>query len=97
MLAKISHSYAAARLGLNGFTPLLLDHILRTEGYPWHFVGGRDGDVPTSNALHEIGHEEYEAKGRRYLLVRVRLFAHLGAPDYFVVTGELPPKAAADA
>jgi len=96
MLAKIAHSYAVARLGLNAFTPLLLDHIFRTGGFsPFHFVGGRDVNPSVTHALHEIGHEEYDHDGKRYLIVRVRLFAYLGAPDYYVVTGELRPNAPA--
>jgi hypothetical protein len=95
MLAKISHSFAVARLGLEGFTPLLLDHILGAGESPWHFVGGGNDDPPPSLALHEIGHQECDTNGKRYLMVRVRLFAGLGAPDYLVVTGELPSKIAA--
>ena len=96
MLAKIAHSFAVARFGLHGFTPILLDHILHTGKCPWHFVGGRDGDPTVSNALHEIEHEECETVAKRFLLVRVRLFANLGAPGYVVVTGELPSRWAKD-
>jgi hypothetical protein len=89
MLAKIAHSYAAAVIGLDGFVPLLLDHILHPDGFPWHFVGGIENDEPPSGFLHEIGHEERELDGKIFLVVRVRLFANLGAPSYFIVTGEL--------
>ena len=73
-----------------------VDHILHTGKCPWHFVGGRDGDPTVSNALHEIEHEECETVAKRFLLVRVRLFANLGAPGYVVVTGELPSRWAKD-
>jgi hypothetical protein len=89
MLAKIAHSYAVARFGINGFSPLLLEHILGTGECPWHFVGGRAHDLPATNSLHEIEHEWCSANGNIYLLIRVRLFASFGAPDYWVVTGQL--------
>jgi len=89
MLAKIAHSYAVARLGLGNFSPLLLSHILKTEGYPWHFVGGDDAPLLSSTALHELSCNECEANGKRYIVVRVRLFAFLGAPNYSVVVGQV--------
>jgi hypothetical protein len=55
--------------------------------YPFHFIGGSDGDLLAGNALHEIGDELVEANGVVYLLVRIRLFAAFGAPTYLVVTG----------
>ena len=88
MFAKIAHCYAVARLGLDSFTPILLDHILRPEGHPWHFVGGGTDAPSASGALHEIGCE-IDAGGTRYIIVRLRLFAYLGAPEYVIVTGEL--------
>jgi len=93
MFAKIAHSYAVACLGLDSFTPMLLDHILRPEGYPWHFVGGGTDAPSASGALHEIGYEEIDASGTRYIIVRLRLFAYLGAPEYVIVTGRIDSNA----
>jgi len=77
MLAKIAHSYAAAVIGLDGFEPLLVEHILGEGVSPWHLVGGTnlDDDVPATDSLHEKDHVVQMADGTRYLTVRVRLFA----------------------
>jgi hypothetical protein len=40
MLAKIAHSYAVARCGLDGFQPLLLDTIFKRSVSPAYVVGG---------------------------------------------------------
>jgi hypothetical protein len=88
MLAKIAHSYAAARLGLDGFRPILLEHIFSDGACPWHFIGCAQVPPPQTDALHTIGLYEQPLGGANHLIVRVRLFASLGAPDYLVVVGE---------
>ncbi len=51
-------------------------------------------DAPSaSGALHEIGYEEIDASGTRYIIVRLRLFAYLGAPEYVIVTGRIDSNA----
>jgi hypothetical protein len=87
MLAKIAHAYAVACYGVQGFKPLLLEHILGDGAFPFHFVGGTDGDPPRRGALHEISDEVCKVNGQSYLLVRLRLFASLGAPTFVIVAG----------
>jgi hypothetical protein len=87
MFAKIAHCYATACYGIDGFTPLLLDHILGDGKFPYHFLGGTDDERSAGNVLHELSDELIEANGTVYLLARIRLFANLGAPTYVVVTG----------
>jgi hypothetical protein len=90
MLAKIAHSYAIAELGIGGFKPLLNDLIL--ERPPLHeaqFVGGCLIPEPPTTERYEIGLKiSYRLDGRGFWVVRVRLFADLDMPVYYVVAGE---------
>ena len=86
VLAKTAHSYAVAELGLGGFSPLLLPLILGDGADPgrYRYVGGQLHTSPPGTSLHEIGFEDGDAG---YLVVKIRLFASLGAPVYRVVVG----------
>ncbi len=89
MLAKIAHSFAVAELGLNYFSPALIDYILSNTEVPafYSHIGGFPQESPPSDALHEIelyNHEQYP-----YLvMVRLRLFAKYNGPSYLIVVGE---------
>ena len=94
VLAKIAHSYAVAELGLGGFTPLLREFIRGEGGDRFRYVGGEFKPGAPGAGLHEIG---FEQGVTGYLVVRIRLFASLGAPVYRVVVGlplnpEAPPQ-----
>jgi hypothetical protein len=89
MLAKIAHSYAVAELGIDSFKPIL-NNLIR--GLPTlhmaQFVGGSFLPEPKSADLHEIGIKlSYRLDGRGFWVVRVRLFADLDMPAYYVVAG----------
>jgi hypothetical protein len=91
MLAKIAHCYAVAEFGLDNFTPLLVP-IIRSQQVNAidHFVGGFTTILPAVPGVHhELNHSTPIIHGVRYLMVRIRLFAHLGAPIYLIVAGTL--------
>lgn len=97
LLAKIAHGVAVAELGLNAFRPFLRDVILKDDVDPFQYVGGAGIPDPAEGVLHawEQGFAEAEHAGKsdaRYVIVLIRLFACLGAPQYLVVAGdqELP-------
>jgi hypothetical protein len=94
MMAKIAHAFAVAEVGLDGFAPVLQPTILSEQEDPFQFVGCQEqADLPKQSWLHEMSFLCWEQKGACYLVVKVRLLAHLGAPEYYVVVGtvkELP-------
>jgi hypothetical protein len=86
-LAKIAHGFAVDSLS-DGFTPLLTDVVLskaRTARYD--LVGGVPTSSPPSENLHELSLEWEHHGGVDYAIVKIRLFANLGAPTYVVVAG----------
>ena len=91
MLAKIAHAHAVAVLGLDGFSPLLLDLIKKPPSVPFHLVGGTRLLMPSVNQLHTLERSNVVRNNTRYLIVSIRLFARFGGPHYQVVTGALDP------
>jgi hypothetical protein len=94
LLAKIAHSYAVGELGVAGFVPMLGPVILeRNPEHILHWVGSNTLDEPAAKALHEIGmtRQKQYAGGREFWMVRLRLFANMGAPTHYVVVGEPLP------
>jgi hypothetical protein len=92
MLAKISHAYACAEMGMNSFEPLLSDIIRGLSGNVSGLIGGsRFFNQPTSDglSLHEIELHHVKHGGALYLVSRIQLFALLQAPSYEVVVGRL--------
>lgn len=88
MLAKIGHAYAVTLVDIHGFYPFCLDFILgRTENYG-HYVGG-DLDCPPAEPgrLHIIS-ANIDPKND-LMTVNIRLFANIGAPQYYVVVGKI--------
>lgn len=91
-LAKIAHAYATAKLGSGEFTPVLLPFLRGEEDEKrFHYVGGSLDDCPASDSLHEIDLRSCKHGDDDCLLVRIRLFAYLGAPLYWVFAGLLKP------
>lgn len=94
MLAKIAHSYAAAEIGIEAlvkYNLLLPKYILNQSGPISHVVGGEIEDPPAANnQLHELKLHNHEGNQRTYLLVSMRLFPYMGAPQYHAVVGERP-------
>ncbi|MBY0281329.1 MAG: HNH endonuclease [Alphaproteobacteria bacterium] len=90
MLAKIAHSYAVAELGIDGFKPLL-NSLIQGAGplYPAQFIGGNLIKEPVGKELHElsIGYSN-DKNGRKFVEVRIHLFASYDMPVHYVVVGE---------
>jgi hypothetical protein len=92
MVAKISHSYAIAELGISGFRPYLLGLILgntkRLED-GLQFIGCEPTTPPAEVALFSIGwNKAIWADGRKLLVVHLRLFSFFNTPVYHIVAGE---------
>jgi hypothetical protein len=101
LLAKIAHSYAAAELGIDNYSPLLVPliferNIPRMQMLGNQLVGGlctEDKQLknpPNSTFLHELWLEGRSYGGRDLIVVGIRLFGCLGSPLYEVVAGENP-------
>ena len=91
MLAKIAHSYAAAELGINKFSPFLKGIILGTDiCHIPYFVGGTKDAPPTIDDVYKIRLTTMEScEGRSYLVCIIRLLSDVkGMPEYWVVVGE---------
>lgn len=85
-LAKIAHCFAVSVLG-EGFIPTLLDFIRTAATSPrYDLVGGTPSGEPSEN-LHELELYWERVAGVHYALVKIRLFANLGAPTYLVIAG----------
>jgi hypothetical protein len=96
VLAKIAHSFAVAQLGLEGFTPLLLDLIhTRVVANAPELVGSDPNTPPpATGVMHQLSIVPHE----RFVVVRIRLFASSSIdgdhamPVYIVVAGEKKPQ-----
>lgn len=89
MLAKIGYSYAVAKLGLNGFDPVLKSAINdpdRNSAGAVPYVGGQPMQPPEP-ALHTISEGTGTVGEITLHSVQIRLFAQFGAPTYVVVVG----------
>ncbi len=87
MIAKIGHSYASGVLGRDNFEPFLTSFILERDlGNRAEFIGSREKDEATIPALHEL---HLGVKKPDLIFAKIRLFAKLGTPTYFVVVGRL--------
>lgn len=101
LIAKIAHSYASSVLLPGSFVPTLREFIRtnfkkKDDMAPdrYQYIGGITGIEPRTRNLHELGLGSVHIDGRTLLLVRIRLFAVLNCPTYFVVIGyrdEAPP------
>ena len=87
MLAKIAHAYCVAELGLYGFHPLLLPIVKGESDYPSHrFVGGSSQRL-NNHIRHELKLQRERHHGKMYWIVRIRIFADLGFPEYVCAAG----------
>ena len=86
LLMKIAHCYAVYEYGPDGFHDFLVPYILGDKSQLNHFVGGvgpNDELKTRRKIMLAINIDERNGQ----ILVRVRLFAYLGAPTYQVVVG----------
>jgi hypothetical protein len=98
MLAKVAHAGAVARYGgLDSFTPLLPEAILKGTSAPYLIGCAERRTPPPSFELHKFNLEIREINSKRYVIAFLRLFANIGAdvgtPVYLLVVGEALPKA----
>jgi hypothetical protein len=91
MLAKIAHGYATAIVGLDAFTPLATELIRGLSDNAPYLVGGEmaAGTDPLPGVLYDLNLERRLEGENEYLVSRIRIFSHLGAPRYHVVVGKL--------
>ncbi len=93
MLAKVAHSYAVLKKGIDGFKPMLRDIIRGHDDDHGRLIGILDHKTPQErDTLHGvylwIAHVSCAVE-KRYLVAEVHLFANLGAPHYHIVVWEL--------
>jgi len=87
MLAKIGHAFAVAELEGKNCRPSVIDIIRNAKANKaLQFIGGSPHNEPPGSALHEID-LVYVRQDPTLVLVRIRLFAVLGTPVYFVAAG----------
>jgi len=88
-LAKIAHGIAVGELGTEVFSPSLTGIILGTdEDYPRCIGGLIELEPPDPEQLHvwNVGWAR-TPDGRGYAIVRLRMYALLGAPTYLIIAG----------
>lgn len=88
-IAKIAHGIVVAELGLDGFDPFLVPLILGQDPLLNRYFGGTGARLRSSD-LHAA---TITRRPDGILLVRVCLFASLGAPTFMVVAGRARPQA----
>jgi hypothetical protein len=97
MLAKIAHSFAVAELGLENFSPLLLDIILdRDCSHIGSLIGQSETHSPeTSDApsLHQIWIQVTDDKSApmtwKWVVVQIQLFKPWSDATYTIVAGRV--------
>jgi hypothetical protein len=94
MLAKVAHAYSVAELGLDSFTPFLLDVIqgVADDDLGLYFGGSlvHSTQLDTPGRLHSVSlHFEFSFDEVCYIVARIKLFDSLGGPANYVVVGEL--------
>lgn len=96
-IAKIAHCHAVSELGLNSFRPFLPEVILGTDPRLSYMIGAEPELLPPAPYRgHYLGWRECFVRGRKLIVVRLRLFPHIGAqggsdvgpPVYLAVVGE---------
>lgn len=89
LLAKIAHGYAVDFFGLDSFEAYLPPAILGDSDDVGRWVGSPGAslfaDPPNEGHRIRIG----TAGETRRIIAGIQLFANAGAPEYFVVVGEL--------
>ena len=89
MIGKIGHAFLSAELGWGNFSPTLPPMILGQSQNFWEYIGGEPDSGPASEELHEIALvSARHHNGRSFYMVRLRLFARLGAPSFLIAAGE---------
>src|ERR1700724_2497607 len=96
LLAKIAHAFASAELLVENFDPILpnfIDFEIPAQGRSDlrdYFVGGHVEPIASAPYLHELGLGLAPTKEQMFVVAKIRLFAFLGAPIYYVAIGTVP-------
>ncbi|MEY9358964.1 hypothetical protein ABH994_001685 [Bradyrhizobium yuanmingense] len=94
LLAKIAHGFAVFRYGIDGFEPFLTDFIRgKQTPHPSLFIGCDWGPIPPATG-HPWHVRSTLSPYGGLVLVRVRIFAMLGAPVYLIIVGKHRPESA---
>ncbi|MBN8543189.1 MAG: hypothetical protein J0M34_02890 [Alphaproteobacteria bacterium] len=89
LLSKIAHCFACAELGLNGFKPFLKKIITNQDTTKSKlYVGDLTKAEAPQQSMHEVSFYSEHTNRPDLIVVRIRLFAKLETPTYFVVVGE---------
>lgn len=88
MLAKMAHSFAVARRGLDTFHPALTDLIQEKTSDFSDVVGCHPYRVPRVPQRVRMQLVDIAIGPKPYIVVNVQIFANLGAPVFNVVIGE---------
>jgi hypothetical protein len=92
MIAKIGHSLAISRYGVNHFVPFLRHIILHETGpEAFEFIGGRPEEPHEGDELHGLMLRTLDVNGRILLIAEIRLFATFDSPIHMAVVGEVRP------
>ena len=89
LLAKVSHTFAVAELGVDGFKQFL-PKLIRTGDLSnrAQFIGGGKGNEAASQSIHDLAFETDLGCDPNLIVVRVRLLGILETPTYFVAVGQ---------
>lgn len=98
IIVKMAHAYSVATFGADGFLWLAGHCVTDPDLEPFQWAGCLQAAVDKfppaePGTLHRMSFQTWRTPHKLYLVVEIRLFAHLGGPVYSVVTGELagPP------
>ncbi|TAX26341.1 hypothetical protein [Rhizobium leguminosarum] len=89
VIAKIAHSYAVAKLGIDGFQPSLTHFIRNEQAYGLSNLIGSHHYELEADAGHVMGFAMMEGFPH-IVVVRIRLFAEFKMPTYLAVVGTRP-------
>ena len=88
MLAKIGHAFAVAEMGTGSFSPFLIPMICEADtSNSVQYIGGLQRSEPATNDVHELSFSSHACGRSDIVAVRIRLFAALEAPTYYVAVG----------
>jgi hypothetical protein len=88
MLAKISHAFAVAEMGMGSFSPFLTSIICDADtSNSAQYIGGLPLAEPAAVAIHELSFGSPTGNRSDIVAVRIRLLATLETPTYYVTVG----------
>jgi hypothetical protein len=91
MIAKIGYCYAVKEFSKIGFKPIIISSIMNNYPKIGSFVGSKSREPPPieHDFIHRLSAYVDMIDDEPHIIVRVRLFAFLGAPEYHVIVGRI--------